>query len=142
MRTLVLTSLLLTACGLQPCLDQCEADGEFFTTCMDDQGRLCDGLVSVDCVDDYEAYLAALALEAQCPECEYLLPVETGAAHYCTSSSDVVSSCKYVHRQEAADLDAAGRDALAEECEAEPATDFAQAMADQDCEAFCALLGM
>ena len=128
MKTILVPVLLLVACnGAGPCIASCEADRDFWETCMDANGDLCGGTVSADCVDDVKAYQDCVNLK------------ENDVMHYCEDAGDAVSSCKTLARERYRRMDAVEKEESNEECNTAPSSDWDLAFANADCDALCAL---
>ena len=136
------TIFLLSACsGPRPCLEGCEEDRPFWEACMDSTGALCDGAISADCVDDPATYADCLASGFEGEACNTNTLLEEGVFHFCEDADDAVESCQGEVTHEFSELSAEERGEAREECEQASAdTGLAAAMADADCEAFCAVL--
>ena len=123
----------------RPCLDACEENRGFWETCMAEDGTLCDGTVTADCVDDPERYAACAEQDFDGDGCDYDTLVEEGVLHTCTSPSDAVSSCEDVVRERFRSYDDDEKTNEAEECAAGPEEDdlIGNAIANEDCSALC-----
>jgi len=140
MRPLLLLPLLAACHGPGPCLDACEDKREFWETCMDEHGTLCDGFVAVDCVDDYEAFQECVDVDFEPEECGSDALEAAGVLHPCANPDDAVESCKESERQLFELLEDDEAEEAREECSAEPESEWDQAFADADCDYICSQL--
>jgi len=132
----------LGACnGAAPCLDACEDDRDFWEACMDQEGQLCNGSVSLACVEDEEAYVACEQTGFEGEACVWEAMEVDGVVFYCSDPGEAVRSCKAVAREHFRVLDERQKEATVDACTNDWDPDGQeQAMLEHDCEYFCATL--
>lgn len=137
--TAVLFLTWMTACvGPRPCLSECKDYQEFFETCTDSDGMLCDAGLSMDCVDDPEVYEACME---DIESCDFDVLLEDGVFHICESADDVLESCKSQAWWRFNNRDEGDWDKTRDEC-VDPVDELTTAIGAADCAAVCALFGL
>ena len=134
-------ALTLAACdGPGPCTEGCEDGRDFWETCMDEEGMLCDGSMWVDCVDDVERWDACREVGWEGDDCEFQRLEDEGVVHGCRDPDDAVEGCLSNWKDRFRAYDAEEKADAREECLQED--DLDQAIADADCAAFCEFFGI
>jgi hypothetical protein len=145
-RLAALTLLLsLGAChGAAPCLRACEDARGFWEACMDEDGVLCYGALTLACIADAETFVACEQTGFEGDGCTLADLEDGGVVYDCADPDDAVSGCKDVTREEFRLMDDEARQAERDDCMDGPEADdlLGQAIVDRDCDAFCAALGV
>lgn len=131
----LLLTLLAACIGPKPCLDACEEEKPFWEECMADDGTLCEGQLTRDCVDDPVTYQACLESD----ECDYGALFEDGVVHLCESPEDVIESCTTMFESRYQSESKAEWADTRSQCTGFQETEISAAMDALDCEAFCSV---
>lgn len=132
------TTIALSACGgAANCLENCEQAQPFWQECMADDGTLCEGTLTLDCIEKVDAYNDCWDADFEGDDCDVDYLRETGVTRTCKNADEVLESCEGYWEARFKRYDADEKEEALDECETWPNNEMEELIADGDCDEFC-----